>query len=52
MVKELLANLHSEVHYFLAATRLDLCHRMYQLAQDQNPTVAFKAAAFLLKLKI
>jgi hypothetical protein len=52
MVKELLANLHSEVHYFLAATRLDLCHRMYQLAQDQNPTIAFKAAAFLLKLKI
>jgi hypothetical protein len=52
MVKELLANLNSEVSFFLAATRLDLCHRMYQLAQDQNPTIAFKAAAFLLKLQV
>jgi transcriptional regulator with XRE-family HTH domain len=52
MVKELLANLHSEVSFFLAATRLDLCHRMYQLAQDKSPTIAFKAAAFLLKLKV
>jgi hypothetical protein len=51
MVNALLENLSSEVVYFLAATRLDLCHRMYQLAQHDNPTIAFKAAAFLLKLK-
>ena len=51
MVNTLLENLRSEVVYFLAATRLDLCHRMYQLAQDQNPPIAFKAAAFLLNMK-
>ena len=52
MVKELLANLNSEVSFFLAATRLDLCHRMYQLAQHDNPNIALKATSFLLNLKV
>ena len=52
MVRELLENLRSEVAYFMAAVRLDLCHRMYQLAQHDNPNIALKATSFLLNLKV
>jgi transcriptional regulator with XRE-family HTH domain len=52
MVRELLDSLRSEVVYFMAAVRLDLCHRMYQLAQHDNPNIALKATSFLLNLKV
>jgi hypothetical protein len=52
MVRELLANLNEEARCYLLSIRRNLCETLFQLSLHENPNVAFKAAAFLLNLKL